>query len=593
MENAGLAREHGIAIRTARATSGGLSCASQCREVISNEEIRLWKPGCYARSSAPPASIAMSPRLSNSFTLTVMTLFRWQPQAARDAIIYPEAMTKALNPDPRPLDHLTSCGKPDDLALVDKQGGLDFAALEHAVGALARWLAAQGLERGARVASWLNKTRLACLMPMAAARAGCVHVPVNPLLKRAQVAHILTDSGARLLIAGKSRLGSLEDGDVPDACRVAEEGEVAPKGNSMPPSKADPDDLAAIFYTSGSTGRPKGVMLSHTNMWLGAVSVSHYLDIRSTDRTLCVLPFSFDYGQNQLFSSWYAGASVAPFDYLMARDVTKAVGRHDVTILAGVPPLWVQLTEIEWPPETSGKLRILTNSGGKMPISLVESLRQTFPEAALHSMYGLTEAFRSTTLAPDLIDTMPESIGKAIPLAEIMVVAPDGTETAPDESGELVHAGPLVALGYWQDPERTALRFKPAPDFSEYGGMAVWSGDTVSRDKDGYMRFVGRDDAMIKSAGNRISPSEIEDAAVESGETVESCAFGVPDERLGQAIRLVVRGTGGAADDALKRFLKAELPNFMQPRDIVWQKNLPWSPNGKLDRTEIKRKWSQ
>ncbi|RED15673.1 acyl-CoA ligase (AMP-forming), exosortase A system-associated [Parasphingopyxis lamellibrachiae] len=502
-------------------------------------------------------------------------------------------MTKALNPDPKPLDHLTLCGAADSVALIDRQGELDFAGLEAAVGALAAWLMDQGLHRGDRVASWLNKTRLACLMPLATARAGLVHVPVNPLLKRAQVGHILADSGASLLIAGKARLGSLAEGDLPSGCPAVDENQASLEGSGLPPSNGDPDDLAAILYTSGSTGSPKGVMLSHANMWLGAVSVAHYLDIRPSDRTLCLLPFSFDYGQNQLLSSWFAGASAIPLDYLLARDVTKAVGRHDVTILAGVPPLWVQLTEIEWPAEIAGNLRVLTNSGGKMPVPLVSALRTAFPKAGLHSMYGLTEAFRSTTLDPALIDTMPESIGQAIPFAEIMVVTPEGTDAAPEQAGELVHAGPLVALGYWQDPERTALRFKPAPDFSHYGGMAVWSGDTVMRDTEGYLRFVGRDDAMIKSAGNRISPSELEDAAIGSGLTAEACAFGVPDDRLGQAIMLVVRGEGGEADQALKRFLKAELPNFMQPREIIWQNELPRNPNEKLDRTEIERKWGQ
>lgn len=500
-------------------------------------------------------------------------------------------MTKALNPDPRPLDHLTLCGVPEDVALVDKQGSLDFAGLEAAVAGLAGWLRAQGAKPGDRVASWLNKTRLACLMPLAAARVGLVHVPVNPLLKRAQVTHIMADSGAMLLIAGASRLRTLEEGDLPATCRTADENAVAFDGTALPPSGANPDDLAAILYTSGSTGRPRGVMLSHANMWLGAVSVAHYLGLEPADRTLCLLPLSFDYGQSQLLSSWYAGAAVIPFDYLMARDVIKAVGRHDVTILAGVPPFWVQLTEIEWAAEIAGKLRVLTNSGGKMPVPLVTRLRATFPHAALHSMYGLTEAFRSTTLDPDLIDSMPESIGKAIAFAEIMVVTEDGAPAGPHQPGELVHAGPLVAQGYWQDEERTALRFRPAPAFSNYGGMALWSGDTVMRDEQGYLRFVGRDDAMIKSAGNRISPSEIEDAAIESGFTAESCAFGVPDDRLGQAVILVVRGAGGEQDDGLKRFLKAELPNFMQPRAILWQENLPHNPNGKLDKTEIERKW--
>lgn len=500
-------------------------------------------------------------------------------------------MTKDLNPDPKPLDHLALRGAPDDVALVDKQGTLDFAGLDAAVGALASWLLDRGLKPGDRVASWLNKTRLACLMPLAAARAGLVHVPVNPLLKRAQLVYILVDAEAALLIAGKARLTSLKNDDIPNGCVAVDEADVTLEGIAQKPSNADPDRLAAILYTSGSTGRPKGVMLSHANMWLGAISVAHYLGVTPQDRTLCVLPFSFDYGQNQLLSSWAAGASVVPFDYLLARDVIKAVGRHDVTILAGVPPLWVQLTEIDWPEEIAAKLNTLTNTGGKMPVSLVRKLRSLFPRARLHSMYGLTEAFRSTTLDPDLVDAHPDSIGKAIPFAEVMVVRPDGSEAASGEPGELVHAGPLVAQGYWQDAERTALRFKPAPEFSRHGGMAVWSGDTVVRDEAGLLRFVGRDDSMIKTAGNRVSPSEIEDAAVASGEIAEACAFGIPDERLGAAIILVVRGHGGEKDEALKRFLKAELPNFMQPREIVWQDDLPRNPNGKLDRTAIERKW--
>jgi acyl-CoA synthetase (AMP-forming)/AMP-acid ligase II len=234
-------------------------------------------------------------------------------------------MTKDLtNPQARPLDHLASRGKPGDSALVDKTGVLDFAGLEAAVGALAAWLKGQGLEKGDRVASWLAKTRLACLMPLAAARAGLVHVPVNPLLKHAQVAHILADSGAKLLIAGKARLAMLQEADVPENCAFAEENDVPLSGDVMTPSDADPEDLAAILYTSGSTGRPKGVMLSNANMWLGAASVAQYLGVEPGDRTLCVLPLSFDYGQNQLLSTWYAGGSVVPFDYLVPRDVMKA-----------------------------------------------------------------------------------------------------------------------------------------------------------------------------------------------------------------------------------------------------------------------------
>ncbi len=442
------------------------------------------------------------------------------------------------------------------------------------------------------MASWAAKGELTCLLPLAAARAGLVHVPINPLLKRSQVRHILQDSGARLLIATPSRLSGLEPMDVPQECAILAEGDAlsqAAAAQPIAPSAADPDELAAILYTSGSTGKPKGVMLSHANMWLGAQSVATYLGLADDDVTLAVLPLSFDYGQNQLLSTWYAGGQVVPLDYLAPRDVMKAVARHGVTTLAAVPPLWVQVAELDWPDEIAGQLRRLTNSGGALTVDLVRRLRQIFPQARLFAMYGLTEAFRSTFLDPDLIDSHPTSMGRAIPHAEILVIGDDGAETADDEEGELVHCGPLVAQGYWQDPVRTDERFKPAPPGSVYGGMAVWSGDRVKRAADGLLYFVGRRDAMIKSAGNRISPQEIEEAALASGLVAEAVALGIPDVRLGHAVHLIVRAARNASDpeQELPRYLLKELPNFMQPKEIHWRTAMPISPNGKIDRNGL------
>jgi acyl-CoA ligase (AMP-forming) (exosortase A-associated) len=497
---------------------------------------------------------------------------------------------QAIDPVPRPLDHLALRGAGDAVALVDRMGALDYAGLEAAVGALSGALKARGLRHGDRVASWLAKTRLACLLPLAAARAGLIHVPINPLLKRAQAAYILGDSGARLLIAGAGRAATLEPGDLPSDCALAieEEARLLEYAEPLPPSNWDAGELAAILYTSGSTGRPKGVMLSHANLWLGAISVAHYLRLTADDRTLCLLPFAFDYGQNQLLSTWAAGACAIPLDYLTPRDVIRAVGRHDVTILAGVPPLWVQLVEADWPDEVAAKLKRLTNSGGRLTEPLVRKLLALFPQADLYAMYGLTEAFRSTFLDPALIDGHPDAIGEAIPFAEVMVARPNGTLAADGEPGELVHAGPLVARGYWRDAERTAQRFRPAPAASRLGGMAVWSGDTVVRGADGLLRFVGRDDEMIKTAGNRVSPTEIEEAAIASGAAVEAVALGVPDERLGQAIILVARAAGDDADAVLRDHFKRQLPNFMQPREVLWRAELPRNPNGKLDRAAIR-----
>ncbi|QUL38594.1 acyl-CoA ligase (AMP-forming), exosortase A system-associated [Erythrobacter sp. JK5] len=511
-------------------------------------------------------------------------------------------MQTGPDPTPRPLDHIVeravAQGRGEAPALVLRDTVLNHDELRLRVDRLAGWLTREVPEKGARVATWAAKGELTCLMPLAAARAGLVHVPINPLLKRAQVAHILSDSGASMLIGTAARLASLESADMSAGCATLEEtmalGMASEAGLAHSSSNADPDDLAAILYTSGSTGRPKGVMLSHANLWLGAVSVAHYLGMADEDVTLAVLPLSFDYGQNQLLSTWYAGGSVVPLDFLFPKDVAKACAKHPITTLAAVPPLWVQLTELEWSRDASSPLRRLTNSGGALTVDLVGDLRRIFPQADLFPMYGLTEAFRSTFLDPALVDSHPTSMGKAIPFAEILVVDENGEVAGPDEEGELVHCGPLVAQGYWQDPQRTAERFRRAPPASAYGGLAVWSGDRVKRSADGLLYFVGRLDAMIKSAGNRISPQEVEEAALASELVDEAVALGVPDARLGQAVHLVVRGTDDAGERAkLAPLLKAELPNFMQPQAIHWRDAMPLNPNGKIDRTALLRELTE
>ena len=486
------------------------------------------------------------------------------------------------DPTPFPLDHLTLRGTPDAPALVADGQRLDFAGLEEAVATTAAALLEHGLAPGDRVASWMGKTMLACILPLAAPRAGLVHVPINPALRRAQAEHILGDSGARMLIANRARLETIDT----EAMTVALE-EWRAGGDRLGPSSRDPRELAALLYTSGSTGRPKGVMLSHANLWLGAVSVAHYLGLTASDRTLCLLPLAFDYGQNQLLAAWAAGSCAIAFDYLLPRDVVRAVGRHGVTSLAGVPPLWHQLAEQQWDGE-GASLRTLTNSGGHLPEPLVRRLRDLFPEARLHLMYGLTEAFRSASLDPALVDAHPDSVGSAIPFATLRLARPDGTTAAPGEEGELVHSGPLVAHGYWNDPGRSAQRFRDGPD-----GPEVWSGDTMVVGADGLLRFKGRDDAMIKTSGNRVSPTEIEEAALASAAVSEAAAFGLADDRLGQAIVLVAVPRGEDAEARLRAHLAAELPAFMRPARIVLHGQMPLGPNGKLDRAALRAELEQ
>ncbi|MCS6986460.1 MAG: acyl-CoA ligase (AMP-forming), exosortase A system-associated [Sphingomonadaceae bacterium] len=484
------------------------------------------------------------------------------------------------------VDELLKRGAPEAIALVDRDRTLTYAALDASVDRVAAGLARR-IAPGDRVAVWLPKSVEAVVALFAVARAGGIAVPVNPLLKGAQVGHILSDSGAALLLTHEPRRKLLEHPTCP--VLSVERDWASLHDDGPPPAEAPGDDaLAALLYTSGSTGRPKGVMVTHTNLLVGARSVASYLGTDPTDRVLAVLPLSFDFGLSQLTTAFHAGASAILLEYLLPRDVPAAVARHGATQLALVPPLWAQMVELDWPrPNT---LRTLSASGGRMPLPVVRALRRLFPQARLHLMYGLTEAFRSTTLPPELVDRHPDSIGRAIPDAEVRVVRPDGTETAPGEPGELVHGGPLVTRGYWRDPERTAERFRPAPPAMRWRGLAVWSGDTVVRDEQGLLYFVGRTDEMIKTMGTRVSPTEIEEVALASGLVGAAVALGIPDPTLGARIRLVVvpRRAPDALEDALLRHFRRTAPAYMLPADIRVVAELPLGPNGKIDRTRVR-----
>ena len=493
---------------------------------------------------------------------------------------------------------------PDRQALSYQGVGLNYAALGQMVRVAASAWLAQGLGRGERLAVYLEKCEETVAALFGAAAAGGVFVPVNPVLKPEQVAYILADCNVRILVTSRERLNLLAPAlaGCPDLRTLIVVGsmEGLPELNGIQalswretmlaaPRQAGhtciDSDVAAILYTSGSTGKPKGVVLSHRNLVAGALSVSRYLSNVCEDRILCVLPLSFDYGLSQLTTAFASGACAVLLNHLLLRDIVDAVDRERITGLAGVPPLWIQLADLNW--RHASRLRYITNSGGAMPRHALASLRKSLPHAEIYLMYGLTEAFRSTYLAPEQVDLRPGSIGKAIPNAEILVLRPDGTPCAPNEPGELVHRGALVALGYWNDAARTAERFRPLPARAEglmVPELAVWSGDTVRADEEGYLYFIGRSDDMIKTSGYRVSPAEVEEVIYATGLVAEAAAFGLAHDVLGQSIAVVVQ-SASADSAALLAACKRALPAYMVPSRIeVRALPLPRNPNGKIDR---------
>jgi acyl-CoA ligase (AMP-forming) (exosortase A-associated) len=498
------------------------------------------------------------------------------------------------------------------MALTFQDASLSYGALAAQVTGFASGLLGLGVGRGDRVGVWLDKRFETVVASFGASAAGAVFVPLNPLLKAEQVAYILQDCNVRVLVTSPERLGLLTE--VLRTCRdlqhvVLTGAEPAPaplpgltitpwaEVLAAPRRSAPPvtdSDMLAILYTSGSTGRPKGVVLSHRNMVTGAKSVASYLRNTADDTLLAALPLSFDAGFSQLTTGFHAGARVVLLNYLMPRDVVRALERERVTGLTAVPPLWIQLTQIDWPAGIASHLRYIANTGGRMPFETLRALRARLPATRPYLMYGLTEAFRATYLPPEQVDTRPDSIGKAIPNNEVLVLREDGSPCAPNEPGELVQRGPLVAMGYWNDAEKTAERFRPLP--AGVGGrqaglvlpeIAVYSGDTVRMDEEGYLYFIGRRDEMIKTSGYRVSPTEVEEAVYATRLVAECAAFGVDHDTLGQAIVLIAtpRASGELDPALLLAACRKALPAWQVPSKVeVRPGPLPRNPNGKIDR---------
>ncbi|MFC9786498.1 acyl-CoA ligase (AMP-forming), exosortase A system-associated [Rhodococcus sp. NPDC127528] len=508
------------------------------------------------------------------------------------------------------LEH-RALSHPDAPALTAKDDTSSYAELWEQARAVAKGLHLVGLTREQRVAVYLDKRIETVAAIFGVSAAGGAFVPVNPLLRPQQVAHIVNDCGARVLITSPERLsllrdqlqgcrsvehvvlvGSAVDGS-PERYAVHRWTEFCDDSAELPPSGAIDLDVAAILYTSGSSGSPKGVVLSHRNLIAGAESVSQYLGNTADDVVLAALPLSFDAGLSQLTTAFSVGAHVVLMNYLVPRDVVRLCAQHGVTGLTCVPPLWIQIADLEWPAEATASLRYFANTGGRMPKPTLDRLREHFPGALPFLMYGLTEAFRSTYLDPAAVDEHPDSIGMAVPNAEILVVRPDGSACDPGEEGELVHRGALVALGYWNDPVRTAERFRPVPGRDarwHNPELAVWSGDMVVADEDGFLYFVGRKDEMIKTSGYRVSPTEIEEVAYATGLVRDAVALGVEDPRLGQLVLLVASPAGpdGLDPIALLDAMRSRLPVYMVPASVVVRTELPRSPNGKFDRAQLR-----
>ena len=471
------------------------------------------------------------------------------------------------------------------LAISERDRSTTYDALRAHAAAVAGDLVARGVRPRDRVAIFLERGADAAAAYFGAVAAGCIVTFINERMRPRQLEYVLGHTSAAVLITSAEMLSRQPRAIQADAA-VVDIADIPAAGVFEPVPMAG-DQLVQLVYTSGSTGLPKGVAFTHANVWSAIQAITAYLGLTNDDRIASLIPFSSVYGLNQMLCAITMGAVLVVERSPIAHQILSGLRESAATVLAAVPPLWVQLLAVPaFASEPLPSLRLLQNAGGHLPTDAVRRIRQAYPRARLYLQYGMTETFRSTFLAPEEVDRRPDSMGKAIPGAEVFVLREDGTECDPDEVGELVHRGPTVAAGYWNDPEMTSRVFRPFPmsaGSADAGERVVFSGDLVRRDADGYLYYVSRRDRLIKSLGFRIGPDEIVDVLFASGEILEAVVTTEPDDQRGERVIAHVVLVDEGSLERLERFCRVELPRHMQPARIEVRAEMPRLASGKYD----------
>ena len=494
---------------------------------------------------------------------------------------------------------------PEKVALVCGPRRLTYREIDDAANQLAHGLCELGVQRGDRVAIFLENSVEAVVSLFGILRAGAAFVPVGPTVKADKLAYILSDSEASAVIVDQrlqhvvadvvGRAPSVRATIVVGGCgdAIAAGGfKVVPflhvvvdpdRGAVKPPAVGAIDlDLAALVYTSGSTGRPKGVTLTHLNIVAAATSILDYLGNTEDDVILDVLPLSFDYGLYQVFLAFKVGARlILERSFVYTTVMLDLLVRERVTVLPIVPMLAVLLLKHDLSAYELS-LRSITNTGAALSPTHIELLRERFPKVRIFSMYGLTECKRVSFLSPAEIDVRPTSVGKPMDNVEVFVADDEG-KLHESGVGELVVRGSNVMQGYWRAPEATARVLKPGRFPGEH---LLYTGDLFEIDPDGYMYFQGRLDDLIKSRGQRVSPKEVENVVYEIAGVTGVAVIGEPDEMRGNFIKAFVCVAPGQrlTEQDVIRHCAQRLEDFMVPRAVAFVDALPSTDSGKVHR---------
>lgn len=502
----------------------------------------------------------------------------------------------------------SAANDPRKTALVCSGRAFTYQEIDAGANRLAHSLVDQSLERGDRVALYLENSVEAVLGIFAVLKAGCVFVVVNPKTKVDKLSYILNHARVKGLITDARRFKSLQHlcggwthlqsiwvagcstpPEVSGAGQIlAIESVLNGVDKALSPEKRSIDlDLAALIFTSGSMGRPKGVMLTHLNMVSAANSITEYLENRPTDVILNALPLSFDYGLYQLLMAFKVGGTlVLERSFAFPQRILEKIASVGVTGFPIVPAVAAILLRLDVSKYSFPALRYVTSTAAALSSEHIRGLRRAFPQAKIYSMYGLTECKRVSYLPPDQIDYRPGSVGKAMPNEEVYIVDGNGDRVAPGVVGELVVRGSNVMSGYWEEPQETEQRLRPGPLPWE---KVLYTGDLFRMDEEGYLYFIGRKDDIIKTGGEKVSPREVEDVLYGLDGVFEAAVIGVDDPIMGQVIKAVIAVSSGSAlssQDVLRHCAR-HLESFKVPHVVEFRPALPKTANGKIDRMEI------
>ncbi len=498
---------------------------------------------------------------------------------------------------------------PDKVALVFQKERLTYQQINSSVNRLANGLKDSGVERGERVAIFLENSVESVISIFGILKADAVFVVINPTTKKDKLVYILNNCRVKALISSPDKWEILKEvlPEVPWVRFVFLTGEKRFENtfsdkkiynfkellNSCPdeqPINRNIDiDLASIIYTSGTTGNPKGVMLTHLNMVSAANSVTEYLENTSDDIILDVLPLSFDYGLYQVLMGFKIGGRVIlEKSFLYPYVIIDLMLKEKVTGFPGVPTIFAILLQLEdLKKQNFDFLRYITNTAAALPVNFIKKIRETFPKAKLYSMYGLTECKRVSYLPPEELDRRPASVGRGMPNEEVYIVSENGERLGLGEVGELVVRGSNVMLGYWELPEETAKVLKPGLYPRE---RVLYTGDLFKMDEEGYLYFVGRKDHIIKCRGEKVSPREIENILYNLEGVLETAVVGVPDEILGEAIKafVVLKEGFNLSEKDILRHCSKNLEDFMVPKYVELVESLPKTQSGKITKVGLK-----